>query len=435
MRMTVQTKLTAALLLTSLVASIAVGGIAYWMVMRDFRAEVMDQAFQNFQADMTAYLSHYGSIEEAFAQESFHEFVARRRHEPAESAGAQLAPATAIPRGDTAPFRFLLLDPQGKVLKGAGEYRTGDTAPADVRRDARPIDYNGKVVALASPVGEPILTRRDRGYLAAMREALVTGVMIAVALAVVLGILLGRSMSAALRELTRAVHMMQANRETKLHVPVRSSDEIGELTTAFNMMNKELAQAHRELRVSSEEVRDQAERQREEIIRDPLTNLYNRRHFDEQSHVMYDYCLRNGHNLTVMMADLDHFKRINDNYSHAVGDKVLRRVAKLLTRGVRKSDMVARYGGEEFVILFPQTDIIPAARCCEALRSKVEGYPWHEIHPDLRVTISIGLSDAITAGSVEKMLADADDRLYQAKRNGRNRVVRRPEWRHKKQPA
>jgi diguanylate cyclase (GGDEF)-like protein len=200
-------------------------------------------------------------------------------------------------------------------------------------------------------------------------------------------------------------------------------------------MNKELAQAHRKLRVTSENVLDQVKRQREESNRDPLTNLYNRRHFDEQAHTMYDYCLNNGHNLTVMMADLDHFKRINDNYSHAVGDKVLRTVAKLLTRGVRKSDLVARYGGEEFVILFPQTDIIPAARCCEALRSKVEAYPWHEIHPDLRVTISIGLSDAITAGSVEKMLADADDRLYQAKRGGRNQVVRRPEWRHKVQPA
>jgi diguanylate cyclase (GGDEF)-like protein len=430
--MKVQAKLTAALLITSLVASIAVGGIAYWMVMRDFRAEIMDQAFRNFQVDVVAYLDRYGSLEKAFARESFHEFVSRRRHDPGETTGAQLAP---IDRGDTPPFRFLLLDPRGKVLKGVDEFRYGDTAPDEVLRDARPIEYNGTVVALASPIGEPALTRRDRGYLGAMRKALVTGVMIAVALAVVLGVLLGRRMSAALRELTRAVHAMQANREAEVQVPVRSRDEIGGLTAAFNLMNRELAQAHRELRVSSEEVRSQVERQREENSRDPLTNLYNRRHLDEQAQTVYDYCTRNGHNMAVMMADLDHFKRINDHYSHAVGDKVLRTVAKLLTRGVRKSDLVARYGGEEFVILFPHTDIIPAARCCEALRRSVETYPWYQIHPNLRVTISIGLSDAISAGSVERMLADADDRLYQAKRGGRNRVVRRPEWRHKVQHA
>ncbi|HEX8834803.1 MAG TPA: GGDEF domain-containing protein, partial [Abditibacteriaceae bacterium] len=157
-------------------------------------------------------------------------------------------------------------------------------------------------------------------------------------------------------------------------------------------------------------------------IRDGLTKLYNRRHFDEQGAKVLAQTERYKQPLSVMIGDIDHFKKINDGFSHATGDEVLRHVAKILQENTRNSDLVARYGGEEFVIAFTQTSLEQAKMLCEKLRRQIEAYPWHEIHPDLRVTMSMGLNANTRLGSFERMVAAADVKLYQAKTSGRNRV-------------
>lgn len=205
---------------------------------------------------------------------------------------------------------------------------------------------------------------------------------------------------------------MQKNGELEQQVPVRSNDEIGELASAFNSMSGRLAEAHRELRELS--------------IRDPLTQLYNRRYFNEQCEKLYQQACRYDHPLTVMVGDLDHFKHINDSLSHAVGDDVLRHIGELLLAHSRTSDIVSRHGGEEFVIAFAETSLEQATKHCEALRKAIESHPWHLIHPELHVTMSMGLSDLRAAGSVEKMVNEADCRLYAAKAGGRNRIEPSP---------
>ncbi|MBI3512993.1 MAG: GGDEF domain-containing protein, partial [Proteobacteria bacterium] len=127
----------------------------------------------------------------------------------------------------------------------------------------------------------------------------------------------------------------------------------------------------------------------------------------------------------VMIGDIDFFKRINDRFSHATGDEVLRHVGRILAEHTRASDVVARYGGEEFVIAFPETEIDEAAAFCERLRQIIEAHPWRDIQPELAVTMSMGLNGDLALGSVEKMLAAADALLYQAKQAGRNRVLHR----------
>ena len=227
-----------------------------------------------------------------------------------------------------------------------------------------------------------------------------------------LGLLFGRRMSAALDELTTAIRTMGTQRTLRQEVPVRSNDEIGVLAAAFNEMSAELTRAHGELRELS--------------ICDPLTGLYNRRHFNEQAAHLYQQALRYNRPLTVMVGDLDHFKQINDNFSHAVGDEVLRRIGTLLREHNRKSDLLARHGGEEFVIAFPETSLAHAASHCEQLRRLIEAAPWHEVHPELRVTMSIGLSDDLASGSIERMLHQADGQLYAAKHAGRNCIQPAP---------
>jgi two-component system cell cycle response regulator len=123
-----------------------------------------------------------------------------------------------------------------------------------------------------------------------------------------------------------------------------------------------------------------------------------------------------------VMGDIDFFKRINDTYSHATGDVVLKQIAEILRTHMRISDVVARYGGEEFVIILPETPLPQAAALCDKLRQVIESFPWTNVHPDLRVTMSMGLCADVAAGTVHAMLNKADTLLYRAKEMGRNRV-------------
>jgi diguanylate cyclase (GGDEF)-like protein len=208
----------------------------------------------------------------------------------------------------------------------------------------------------------------------------------------------------------------------KQHVDVDSNDEIGMLARAFNRMSDKLARQYMELRESKLRIEKLALQLRELSMRDALTQLHNRRYFDEHGSRLFQHAVRYHRPFSVMLADIDHFKRINDNYSHAMGDEVLRRIGDILGTKVRSSDLVARYGGEEFVIAFPETDLHQAHETCESLRKRIESYPWHELHPDLKVTMSMGLSSDARVKDLYAMLDAADSLLYRAKHGGRNQV-------------
>jgi diguanylate cyclase (GGDEF)-like protein len=191
----------------------------------------------------------------------------------------------------------------------------------------------------------------------------------------------------------------------------------------------ELAQAHADLQALNESLR-QADRTRSMLlaelerlaIEDGLTGLYNRRHLDVQLSQAFDRARREGQDLSVALADIDSFKQINDRLSHATGDEVLRTLARLLRDNVRATDLVARYGGEEFALVFHATDVSGAATICEKLRVAVEGYDWKMLHPELAVTLSIGVAGDLTVPTHDKLLAAADVRLYKAKYAGKNQV-------------
>ena len=423
--MRMRSKLTLILLIAGLFSAGTVGAIANWLVMRDFQQSVMDRAYDNFQEDVRRYLAIYGDWNNAAQQEAFHDFVRRHRAYPPPPDSGREPGRPAIDRRQQAPFRFIVLDPEGRVLKGLEEYPQGSMADPALLSRTRPVIHNGSVAVRIAPVGEPPPPPSDREYVAAMRKALAVGIAVAVLFALLIGVIAGERISSSIRALTEAIRGMRKNRETALEVEVKSRDEIGEMAQAFNQMSLELSRAHRELRRSSEMVQQQAQKLRELSIRDPLTHLFNRRHFEEQAHTLYQQAVRYQQPLTVMLGDLDHFKRINDNCSHAVGDEVLRQVSRLLSEGIRKSDLLARYGGEEFVILFPNSSLEQALHCCENLRRRIESHPWGDLHPGLEVTMSMGLCGKLALGNAERMVAEADQRLYAAKHRGRNRVVSR----------
>jgi len=171
-----------------------------------------------------------------------------------------------------------------------------------------------------------------------------------------------------------------------------------------------------------EEQKDHIKMLERQIREDPLTGLQNRRYLDLQLSLEFERARRYGNNLTLVMADIDHFKNINDTFSHLIGDKVLKEIAKIFRRRCRRIDIIARYGGEEFVLLLPMTGAEKAYMVCERIRIAIENYNWSRIYPELTVTISMGISDSIGIENNHDLLAAADKKLYEAKNTGRNRI-------------
>ena len=157
--------------------------------------------------------------------------------------------------------------------------------------------------------------------------------------------------------------------------------------------------------------------------RDALTGLMNRRHFLQAAEAELERARRYRRPITVGMADLDFFKRLNDSHGHAAGDAVLRAVAALFLDCLRGSDLVCRYGGEEFAFLFPECTIDEARQLAERIRIRCQDLAIAAGSDErLSVTLSIGLADA-SERPIENSLHHADDALYEAKRQGRNRVL------------
>lgn len=154
---------------------------------------------------------------------------------------------------------------------------------------------------------------------------------------------------------------------------------------------------------------------------DPLTEVYNRRYLNQTlAQQIHDARTRN-EVLSVMICDVDNFKEINDHCSHTIGDEVLRTVATIFHDTVRPVDTVARFGGEEFVVIFPGMSLHAAAVLTQRLLDAVREYPWQSLHPQLAVTLSAGLAQYVDQTDHEKLIHQADQELYQAKRSGKDR--------------
>jgi two-component system cell cycle response regulator len=161
-----------------------------------------------------------------------------------------------------------------------------------------------------------------------------------------------------------------------------------------------------------------------EAIQDRLTGLYSRRFFEQRVEMELERARSRGETLVIAMADLDHFKVINDRWGHAAGDTVLRRFARLMRDSFRPEDAPARYGGEEFAMMLPRASVPAAVARVEAFRAAVEKEALDLNGERQPLTISLGLAFFPADGETfESLLAAADRRLYIAKRNGRNRVV------------
>ncbi len=155
---------------------------------------------------------------------------------------------------------------------------------------------------------------------------------------------------------------------------------------------------------------------------DPLTELPNRRALAERLQVEWARLQRHGGPLSFIMADIDHFKLVNDTHGHSIGDQLLQQVANAITRQSRQTDFPARYGGEEFAVIVPHEDASAAARLAERCRQAIETISIPVGQDTLQTTASFGVADAGDLSSQDELISRADQALYHAKNTGRNRV-------------
>jgi two-component system cell cycle response regulator len=192
--------------------------------------------------------------------------------------------------------------------------------------------------------------------------------------------------------------------------------------------NEMLARARTQIRKKryTERLRDNVQQSIEMAITDPLTTLYNRRYMESHLAALVDQAASRGKPLTALVLDIDHFKSVNDTHGHDAGDDVLREFATRVRKSIRGIDLACRFGGEEFVIIMPETDMGVATIVAERLRRRIasEAFPIHQGSKALEVTISIGIATLDAADdNAASILKRADQALYRAKRDGRNRVV------------
>ncbi len=196
----------------------------------------------------------------------------------------------------------------------------------------------------------------------------------------------------------------------------RTNEQLKEEIERRKKVEESLKKAHRRLRKKNELLRMIS-------IQDKLTRIFNRRFFDQKLEEYSRLSERFGQPLSCIIADLDHFKLVNDTFGHQVGDYVLKNIAKILDRTIRKTDIIARYGGEEFVVLLPNTCLKDALNLAEKLRMSIESARMSYKGINLHIEISLGVSTGQTGDSLgDNLVKKADNALYEAKRLGRNRV-------------
>ncbi len=242
------------------------------------------------------------------------------------------------------------------------------------------------------------------------------------------GVLCFESLAEALEKLGAYREALAAYR--RFHeIHVRQASEAAQRRARVYAMQQEMAALQAAatqsqilaatLAASNEALARETERLRRTSLEDPLTGLPNRRRLDMGLSALAE----GSAGYAIAIIDVDHFKQVNDRFSHQVGDEVLREIGRLLTANARALDMLVRYGGEEFALLMPETDGAQAIAACERLRRAVQHHDWACIRPGLALTVSIGLATSEEARTHEAAMVKADARLYAAKHAGRNRVI------------
>ncbi|THB70873.1 MAG: GGDEF domain-containing protein [Gammaproteobacteria bacterium] len=243
---------------------------------------------------------------------------------------------------------------------------------------------------------------------------------------------LGESVKAQVADITETIKSCNNLEDLKKIAQEHVSSIVDEVDNFCSIQAERQAESNAKietLKTRLEETQEESALLRERLViqrahaqLDPLTKLPNRQAYDHQLNSEFNRWQRYNKPLTMIISDIDFFKKINDTFGHAAGDKVLKTVARVLQTNLRDTDFIARFGGEEFVILMPETHIDSAVKVAEKLRTTIMDCPFHSSNRKVPVTMSFGVCEFKAGDTKDSVFEKADKALYQAKESGRNKV-------------
>ena len=306
----------------------------------------------------------------------------------------------------------------GQTLAHGGTIRDGSAEPLNAQGVLRYVNHNGvNVVGLSVPWSRlpwQLLVEKPYASVFAEVDRLRNGALLLLAMFLagfgLLAYLLSQSILAPLSRLGEAAAAVaEGNLDIQLRIDNR--DELGFTMTIFNDMVQRLRTGRERLEKIS--------------ITDSLTGLYNRKQIIDSLELQFSRYRRSGVGFSLLMVDIDHFKRINDRYGHLAGDAALQQIGSIFKSVLRNIDIAGRYGGEEFLIILEQTDELQALETAERIRSVTETSPLSFAGESIHYTVSAGVA-AVVEGQVESatsLIQLADRNLYLAKQRGRNQIA------------
>jgi diguanylate cyclase (GGDEF)-like protein len=261
----------------------------------------------------------------------------------------------------------------------------------------------------------------------ALRNKLMFIFSLAVFASIVLALIFGLSRGG---EIVKSIEKLRQGTEAiskgnfDYRIRVDSKDEIEQLANFFNQMALQLKDTRHKLEGYSKQLENELKESNVLAITDTLTNVFNHRYFQEQLNLEVKRSQRYNRILSLIMFDIDTFKTYNDRYGHLEGDRILREIALLMKRNVRQMDTVSRYGGEEFTIILPETDLKGAKAVAEKIKREVEEMSLvnEKTKEVIKITVSAGVAMYEHGLSKDNLIARADQALYQAKAEGKNKV-------------
>jgi diguanylate cyclase len=220
---------------------------------------------------------------------------------------------------------------------------------------------------------------------------------------------LKKDVSEKLNDIKKYVETYKHESDEKEHISAQS----------YAQIINELVHSQKE----SNSLKEQLEESKIQLLRDPLTGVPNRLAYEERVAVEVHRWKRHKSPLCLAMWDIDHFKKVNDNYGHGVGDRVLKLFSEIIQSRIRKVDLFARIGGEEFVLVMPDTELATALTLNDKLRKQLEDCNFHYDGHHCPISASVGIAEFIEGDEAESVMEKADEALYKSKNNGRNRCT------------
>ncbi|MGG7055037.1 sensor domain-containing diguanylate cyclase [Nitrosomonas sp. ANs5] len=347
---------------------------------------------------------------------------------------SQLLDAKKFSRGE-----IFLLDYEGKVLlssiPGADHEAALDSQQLDELqiRAKDSMTYDGLAYSrsigllyMSEKIPVAVLVERDYGDIHAawtkLRDRFLEFVGILIVIITAVALYMGHTIVTPLKRLIDAVKgIVEGNFETRLQV--RQKDEVGQLTIMFNQMTDALRRKHAEIMVANQVMQQKNQLLQKLSVTDSLTGLYNRSKLDAILTEQLARYQRNQRIFCLLMIDVDHFKRINDDLGHIMGDKILIAVATVLLKSIRTIDHAARYGGDEFVVVLTETHADAAVKTAERIRSQVGKICLAFKEHPIKITLSIGIAQCQPEDvTPSDLIARVDAALYEAKKAGRDRI-------------